>query len=155
MLSGKENQMIKTALISAAMFSITCVSAQAAGTSIASLEGNVMVNQGESYQTGHQGMLLKQGDRIMIMEGAKLSLSYSDGCHFTFKSSQIIEVGDVSVCASNGTGYVKATSPMYVQSAPGTEEEDDRTGAIAFGAVAGAGLIYAVTRDDDDSPASQ
>ena len=153
--------MLKKALISAAILSISSTAVLAADTnsaSIARMDGNVMVNQGESFQTGHQGMSLKQGDRIMIMDGAELSLSYSDGCNFTFKESQIIQIGDVSVCASNGTGFVKATSPMYVQSAPGVEGQKKaaapppESGALAWtaGIAAGAAVIYYATKDDDN-----
>lgn len=140
---------MKNCLISSAMLlalaATPALAAEEYNASILSMEGNVLVNQGESYRTATRGMNLKEGDRVMIMDGAKLSMSYPDGCHFTFKDGQIIEVGSTSVCAMSGTGFVAATTPQYVQAAPGATEDDDAVGAAATsGGVTAAGGIAAI-----------
>ena len=113
--------MKKSIVSSAVLLALAATPALAAETaekysaSILGMEGNVLVNQDGSYKTATRGMNLQEGDRVMIMDGAKLSMSYPDGCHFTFKDGQIIEVGSVSVCAMGGTGFVAATTPQYAR----------------------------------------
>ena len=135
--------MNKSIVSSAILLALAATPALAAETaekysaSILGMEGNVLVNQDGSYKTATRGMNLQEGDRVMIMDGAKLSMSYPDGCHFTFKDGQIIEVGSVSVCAMGGTGFVAATTPQYVQAAPGASDDDDAVGAAATSGGAG------------------
>ncbi|MFW2439224.1 MAG: hypothetical protein ACN4GR_07620 [Arenicellales bacterium] len=152
------NKILLSAVILAAS-STSAIADEAFDASIVSMNGNVLVNQGESYRTATQGMNLKVGDRIMIMDGAELNMKYPDGCNFTFKDGQIVQIGSTSVCAMNGTGFVSATSAQYVQAAPGTSEDGDLVAATANSGAAAwtAGIlltgaaIYLATKDDDDN----
>lgn len=82
------------------------------------IEGNVLINQGENYQTAREGMLLREGDRLMVMEGAKMAITYQDGCFSSFEQGQIIEISKVSTC-EGGQAFVKTAEPMHVDAAPG------------------------------------
>jgi hypothetical protein len=157
-----KNKILLSALLLAAS-STSAIAAEQYNASILSMEGNVLVNQGESYQTATPGMNLKEGDRVMIMEGAKLSMKYPDDCTFSFKDGQIIEVGGISACAMGATGFVSATSAQYVQAAPGaSDEEDDKVGGIAatsagvtgaafWSAAAAATALYVISLKSNDS----
>ena len=139
--STMKNSLLSGAII-LAMSTSPALATEDYSASILGMDGNVLVNQGESYRTATRGMKLKEGDRVMIMDGAQLSMSYPDGCHFTFKDGQIIEVGSMSVCAMGGTGFVAATTPQYVQAAPGTTDDDDAVGAAATsGGVGVEGIV--------------
>lgn len=161
--------MTKKILLSAIVLAVSSMSALADekkyDASILSMEGNVLVNQGESYRTATPGMNLKEFDRVMIMDGAKLSMQYPDGCTFTFKDSQIIQVGAASACAMTTTGFVSATSEQYVEAAPGAanDDEDDKvggfaatsgstTGLVAAAGLAGYGLWLALKDDNLNTP---
>ena len=163
-----KNKILLSALILAAS-SATAMADETYNASILSMDGNVLVNQGESYRTATPGMNLKQGDRVMIMEGAKLSMKYPDDCTFTFKEGQIIEVGALSACAMGATGFVSATTAHYVQAAPGASSDDDNdkvggvaatsggvstTGLVAGGALA-AYAIWLIARDSGLPAASR
>ncbi len=101
------------------LFAVSVSAEESFDAKILRIEGVVLAHQGELYQTAREGMLLQAGDRLMIMEAAELKLTYHDGCVFTFKGGQVIEISKVSTC-EGAQAFVKATTPMNVhKDAPG------------------------------------
>jgi hypothetical protein len=96
-----------------ALFTVSVSAEKSFDAKVLRIEGVVLAHQGELFQTAREGMLLQAGDRLMIMEAAELKLTYHDGCVFTFKGGQIIEISKVSTC-EGAQAFVKATTPMNV-----------------------------------------
>ncbi len=128
---------------------------------ISRISGNVLVSQNETYQTAREGMLLNIGDRLMVMDGGEMMLTYSDGCTSSFKERQIIQINAQSTC--QGTqAVVKTTNPMYVDSAPGGAVVAEETTVLGMSTttatVVGVGAlavgVNAYNNSNDNSPAS-
>ncbi len=99
----------------------------AAGESFAALDridGSVLVNQGEQYVSAREGMGLKTGDRLMVMSGASVVISYADGCRYNVGENRVLTIGEASICGSEannqhvGPSYAAiggaATMPAWV-----------------------------------------
>ena len=100
------------------------------------LNGIAMVSQGSTYVNATQGMTLRQGDRLMAMEGGSAVVTYADGCVKTLDDNQILTLGDASSCT---TGDVAQAAVGPYVAAAGTPPAT--AGLIAAGI---AGTIVAV-----------
>lgn len=143
------------ATVAFAMFTGS-VGAASFDAKISKIKGIVLVNQGESYSTAREEMTLNVGDRLMVMQGAKLDLVYQDGCNASFKESKIIEIGKLSTC-EGGVAVVETTNPMFADAAPGgaavgAVESGIPTGGLIFSGVVVAGAV--IVANDDNNRAS-
>lgn len=59
-----------------------------------------MVDQGEQYTTAKEGMALRTGDRVMVMEGGSAILKFGDGCSYPVGDNRILTVGAADSCTS-------------------------------------------------------
>ncbi|MEO5595574.1 MAG: hypothetical protein ABIQ97_00285 [Lysobacteraceae bacterium] len=106
-----------TLLISA----LVCASAAYAGDAEVTLsgqKGTVMVNSGKQFVSAKAGQSLKQGDRVMVMEGGTATVTYPNGCVATVQSGSMIDV-NASTCGNNA----KKVGTMYAQA---VGDNDDR-----------------------------
>lgn len=126
------------------------------------IQGSVLVNTGDSYQSASEGMALYLGDRVMSLDKSSMVLVYSDGCVAEFEENQIISVADVSTCES-GAAYVERkwpqeADPMFTETRRppqgaygykyGYEGPADYSTLYTIGGVAAVGgLIYYVAED--------
>lgn len=120
---------------------------------VSRIEGVVLAHQGELYQTAREGMLLNEGDRLMVMEAAELKLTYNDGCVFTFKGGQVIEISKVSTC-EGAQAFVKTTTPMYVDIAPGASVTESSSSSTVAEWMVPAVTLGIVVLNEAQDPAS-
>lgn len=71
---------------------------------ISRVEGNAIASQEARYLPAREGMVLKEGDRLMVLEGGTAVISYADGCQYTLKEMGVLVVQKMSTCALNGAG---------------------------------------------------
>ena len=97
-------------------------SAQPIG-SLARINGTVLVNQGEQYRTGIEGMALRPGDRIMAMSAGSAVIQFADGCAYDLDDNEVLTIGPTSTCSADtvakteiGKYYAQPGAP--IQGAP-------------------------------------
>ena len=110
-----------TALTAALLFAASPVAASEPVATLSQAEGTVLVNQGEQFVTASEGQALKAGDRVMLMEGARASLVFADGCVLPLAEGSLVDVPAVSTCAG-GLAQVQALGPALAEAEQGEEE---------------------------------
>ena len=80
--------------------------AESVGT-LSRVEGFAFVSQGAQYVAGREGMSLKEGDRVMIMDGGSAVISFADGCTYSLADDEVLSLGATSTCASDTEGSYK------------------------------------------------
>ncbi|MCC2098045.1 MAG: hypothetical protein KDJ29_14195 [Hyphomicrobiales bacterium] len=141
----------------AACMSSACLllpGAALADAKLVHIEGTVLVNTGEGYQTPVQPMALKSGartiqvdgpmslkagDRIMLRKSSSAELRYGDGCRVPLVAGQFFTISRVSPCA------VKACTPGATGCAVISGGTGLGTGSLTpVAIVAGTGLVAGV-----------
>ena len=80
--------------------------AEPVGT-LSRVEGFAFVSQGAQYVAGREGMSLKEGDRVMVMDGGNAIISFADGCKYSLADNEVLSLGGTSTCASDSDGSYK------------------------------------------------
>lgn len=68
------------------------------------VDGNAIASQDARYLPAREGMALKEGDRLMVLENSTAIVSFADGCQYTLKDMGVLVVQKTSTCALNGVG---------------------------------------------------
>ena len=105
--------MIRTSLLIAALLSASIAYAGDANVTLSGQKGTVMVNSGKQFVTAQPGQTLASGDRVMVMEGGRATLTYPNGCVVTVNSGSMVNVSQKQ-CV-NHSAQVKKVAPMYAQ----------------------------------------
>lgn len=71
------------------------------------VDGTAVVSQDARYVPARQGMNLKEGDRLMVLEGGSAILTFADGCQYELGQMAMLAVQGISTCAANGVGVYK------------------------------------------------
>jgi len=74
--------------------------AESVGT-LSRIEGFAVVSQGAQYVAAREGMALKEGDRLMVLDGGNAIVSFTDGCRYTLADDEVLTIGAASTCASD------------------------------------------------------
>lgn len=118
---------------------------------LAAAEGTVMVNQGETFVTAELGQDLYVGDRVLVMEGGKAAVKFSDGCDLALDDATMIVVSEKSTCAGASANEQKVGA--QVAQAVG-EVNESRTkfwnGSTWVFLAAGAVIVHNVTTGKDN-----
>ena len=80
---------------------------QASIATVARVDGTAVVSQDARYVPARQGMILNEGDRLMVLEGGSAILTFADGCQYELGSMAMLTVSGVSTCAADGAGVYK------------------------------------------------
>ena len=144
--------MIRTSLLIAALLSASIAYAGDANVTLSGQKGTVMVNSGKQFVTAQPGQTLASGDRVMVMQGGRATLTYPNGCVVTVNSGSMVNVSQQQ-CV-NHTAQAKKVAPMYAQAVGDArhDDADDDRGHPPFWAVfAGFAAItaYIVSRNGD------
>ncbi len=75
------------------------VSTPRAVATLSQLEGRALVSRGDRYVRAHEGIKLKQGTRLIVMENGRAVIRYEDGCVQELLSDKILTV-DPAACVS-------------------------------------------------------
>jgi hypothetical protein len=128
--------MIRTSLLIAALLSASIAYAGDANVTLTGQKGTVMVNSGKQFVTAQPGQTLAAGDRVMVMEGGRATLTYPNGCVVTVNSGSMVNVSQQQ-CATHAT-QAKKVGTMYAQAVGDRDErkdDDDDRGHPPFWAV--------------------
>jgi hypothetical protein len=135
---------------------------------LTNLNGSVMVNDGVRYQPAKPGQVLPIGAKVMVPQGSKANLVFSNGCVKPIQQNSILTINSLNNVPSN----TKDCASAFVQerayqvaavgdvSPPATIAPASTgigAGTIVLGALAAVGFIAAgidIGNDDDDKPRS-
>ncbi len=119
---------------SAMLAAAVCLTANAQAAdivaSLVQINGTALVDQGEQYTTAKEGMSLRTGDRVMVMEGGSAILKFADGCSYPVGDNRILTVGAADSCTSGALAQ-DSVGPYYAAAAAPAAT----AGAIAAGVV--------------------
>ena len=107
----------------------TASAADSVGT-LSRVEGVAGVSQGAQYVKGTEGMKLKEGDRLMVMDGGNAVVTFADGCQYALSDNELLTVGPVSTCASDAAGSYKVDPYSAVSQNPAVAGESFTPAAI-------------------------
>lgn len=138
--------MIRIATTIAATLLATSALASEPVATLSAQEGTVLVNQGEEFATAAEGQALQAGDRVMLMEGASATLTFTDGCALPLEAGSLVEVPAVSTCAG-AVANVQKIGPTYAQ-AVGSRARDDDDGAVLVFAGVAAVIVWDLMSND-------
>jgi hypothetical protein len=88
-------------------FSLGAASAAESAATLSRLKGSGVVSQGAHYVSAHEGMVLRGGDRFMVMEGGNAVIRFADGCQYPLADSEILSIGATSSCSAGVAGSYK------------------------------------------------
>jgi hypothetical protein len=118
---------------------------------LASVSGEVLVDQGETLAPATPGMTLKPFDRVMVLDQGKATLVFRDGCRSELAGPAMRTIVATGNCV--GENPLGPDAVALEQAAVSFLDEDDRRlGLWILGAGAAGGIIWAATQDDDDGP---
>lgn len=137
----------------------TASASEPAGT-LSQADGFTVVSKGAKYVEAHEGMALKEGDRIMVMEGGSAVITFADGCQYTLSENELLTIGATSTCASNATGSYKIDPYSAVSQDPGTAtagyqlatsdvSEGGDLAWVPLGVAGGIGVLAALSDSSD------
>ena len=113
--------------------------ADSVGT-LSRIQGVAFVSQGAQYVAGREGMALKEGDRLMVMDGGNAVISFSDGCRYDLADNEVLTIGAASTCASETESSYKVDPYVTVSQDPAATPDSIR---LASAQVGGAGAMPA------------
>lgn len=142
--------MIRLATAIAATLLATSALASEPVATLSAQEGTVLVNQGEEFATAAEGQALQAGDRVMLMEGASATLTFTDGCALPLEAGSLVEVPAVSTCAG-AVAKVQKIGPTYAQ-AVGSRARDNDNATLIFAGVAAVIVWDLMSNDFSQTP---
>ena len=80
---------------------------QAQVATLVRIDGAAVASQDAKYVPAREGMTLKEGDRLMVLEGGSAILAFTDGCQYELGQMAMLAVQGISTCAANGVGVYK------------------------------------------------
>ena len=143
---------------------LTVASAAEPVGSLARIEGFAFVSQGAQYVAAKEGMALKEGDRLMVMDGGNAIISFVDGCSYTLGDNEVLSLGATSTCAADTDGSYKIEPYTTVSQGPASTSDSVRLAKAQVGggtppawvlptvaAVTIGGLVIAGATQDSDN----
>ena len=142
--------MIKlSTLVAASLLAGSAFAADSVAT-LSAQEGTVLVNQGEEFITAAEGQALQAGDRVMLMEGASATLTFTDGCALPLAAGSLLEVPATSTCAG-AVANVQKIGPTYAQ-AVGSGARNNDGAVLVFTGVTAIIVADLITNDFSRTP---
>jgi hypothetical protein len=142
-----------SAILAGAVCLATSVQATETVASLVQINGTALVNQGEQYTTAREGMTLRTGDRVMVMEGGSAVLKFADGCTHPVDDNRVLTVGSAESCSS-GTLAQDAVGPYYAAAGAGGAATAGLAAAGVLGTVVIVGLSADTGSDERSTPPS-
>ena len=123
---------------------------QEAAGQIARIQGSAMITDGARYVPAREGTVFQRSDRIIVLEDSAAELRFADGCEYTMTDSELLTIGEQSVCAQQADAAAGASAagdggalarPDAAQSAQAGRlaAAIERNARSQIGAAAGAG----------------
>jgi hypothetical protein len=126
---------------------------------VARVSGATLVNKGDQYVDGTEGMALSTGDRVMTLDQSEAAIQFKDGCRYLMKENELMTVPSMSPCVfTKGAGdrlsvatlppVPPATPPVVPVIPPPTAASLAWIPPLAAGLV----LVPVLVNDPDDNP---
>jgi hypothetical protein len=96
----EKNTLIRAAIAAAALMGSlpTAIADEAGVAYVARVTGAALVNKGEQYVDGTEGMALSTGDRVMTLAQSEAAIQFNDGCQYLMKENELITIPSKSPC---------------------------------------------------------
>lgn len=156
-------ELIQTAAVAAFLCAISGSTVAAEGEGIAYLAritGGVLVNQGQQYRDGTEGLSLSTGDRVMSLAESTAIIQFQDGCRYTMEENELVTIPSLSPCVltkgADGRLSVATLPPAPPAQVPLVPVVPLATNLAWLPAAAagllGGGAILSDPDDDGDGP---
>lgn len=99
-----KNKALVALLSSFGFLSLAIAADPVPAAKVTRVEGNAIASQDARYLPAREGMALKEGDRLMVLDNSSAIVSFADGCQYTLKDMGVLVVQKTSTCALNGVG---------------------------------------------------
>jgi hypothetical protein len=136
------NQINMAILSSLGCIAMAVAADQAQVATVVRIDGAAVASQDAKYVPAREGMILKQGDRLMVLEGGSAILAFADGCQYELGEMAVLAVQGISTCAANGGGVYKVD--------PKTAVSDGTKPQAQLAAIGGNGKTYPRSKADCD-----
>jgi len=87
-------------------------SAQERVVTVHGLQGQVLVNQVEFYLPAREGQVLQAGDRVLVLPGASMRLTYGEHCVRRHVGPALVSVDSPDSCSGVATNQAMNRQPM-------------------------------------------
>ncbi|HPB76985.1 MAG TPA: hypothetical protein PLY96_17260, partial [Chromatiaceae bacterium] len=80
-----KNKSLIALLSSFSFMSLATAAESVPAAKISRVDGNAIASQDARYLPAREGMALKEGDRLMVLENSTAIVTFTDGCQYTLK----------------------------------------------------------------------
>lgn len=101
------NQISMAVLSGLGFIGMAVAADQAQVATLVRIDGAAIASQDAKYVPAREGMTLKEGDRLMVLEGGSAILAFADGCQYELGEMAMLAVQGISTCAAKGVGVYK------------------------------------------------
>jgi hypothetical protein len=116
---------------------------------LSQVSGLTLINQEADYVTATPGMALREGDRMMAMDGASATITFQDGCVYQLPPNSVLTVGGPESCSA-GTLAAAKVGPVIAQAAPAVDGFAS-PGLIAAGVLGTVVIVGAASNTGSDN----
>ena len=150
----EKNTLIRAAIAATALMGSlpTAIADEAGVAYVARVTGAALVNKGDQYVDGTEGMALSTGDRVMTLAQSEAAIQFNDGCQYLMKENELITIPSKSPCVFT-KGAADRLSVVTLPPVPAVLPLVPAAAGIGLGWVplaAGAALLPAVFSDPGD-----
>lgn len=123
---------------------------------VKSVTGNVLVTTADGYQPLTVDTVLKAGDRMTVLDGSAVTLTYQGGCVDVVNTASIYTVPVTSPCSAVAGSTGEGASAPTGRTGGSTGDFTPSDGLIGVGILAGAtAVVWALGEmNDDEAPVS-
>jgi len=90
------------------------------------IKGVIMINTGENYIPARNGVRLKDGDQLMVLEGATATVIQRNGCKTHLVENTFVEIKDLSQCFTQAI-TIKSQGPVFAAALGAMEMDVEQT----------------------------
>lgn len=110
---------------------------------IGAMSGDVLVSHGGEYTNAQNGEALQAGDKIMVMDNSKATVSYGGECSVALSSGSVMTVAASGGCANTSVSRVPAATEAALS-------KNSNTGIIILAGVALVVAAVLIANGDDE-----
>ena len=135
----------KRAITAGAISAFLLVSTTVQAAMVQPVSGQVMINQGQGYQTINNPIEAKTGDQIIVNPGGYAKITYTDGCTIPVNPGAVATIGAESPCIAQAQQGDMAQGGSGAGGAAGTGVGTGTLVAIGLGIAAAVGIGVAAS----------
>lgn len=149
---------VASALLALSLASVAMAQDAAAPlATVQSVSGNVLISTADGFQPLTADMPLKAGDRLMIVEGGSVTLTYQGGCTDVVNTASVYTVPVATPCGAVASNAAEGAAPPASSASTGGGLGGaviSKDGLIGIGVLAGIVGVVAALSDGSGDPIS-